>query len=86
MALNKSSMIVICNFSNKMKNNYSFLIKHDGNLKVIFNSDWQHFGGNSTENLVVYKSERKKLRLDIPPLTAIFLKYIKVNTGGSDDE
>lgn len=86
MALNKSSLIVICNFSNKTQNNYSFSVKRDGYFKVIFNSDWQHFGGDSTENLVVYKSERKKLKINIPPLTAIFLKYNKVNTGGSDDE
>ncbi len=86
MALNKSSMIVICNFSNRKHQNYTFSVLREGCLKVVFNSDWQHFGGESPENSSVYKSEGKKLKIDIPPFTAIFLKYIKADAGEVKNE
>jgi 1,4-alpha-glucan branching enzyme len=86
MALNKSSMIVVCNFSNRKHQNYTFSVLREGYLKAVFNSDWQRFGGESPESNAVYKSEGKKLKIDIPPFTAIFLNYIKADTGGAKNE
>ncbi len=85
IACNGSSLIIICNFSSITQYNYTFTINRNGLFKEVFNSDWEHFGGKSQKKTVVYKSKNKKLAINIPPLTAIFLKHINVKNGGSEN-
>lgn len=77
----EDAIIVICNFSDKMHENYPIGVASSGEYVEIFNSQDTAFEGWGTQNQTVLKSQKKShhgkenmLSLNIPALGVVYLK------------
>ncbi|MBQ7288904.1 MAG: 1,4-alpha-glucan branching protein GlgB [Clostridia bacterium] len=73
-------LIAVCNFVPVERQNYR-IGSPGGRLKLIFNSDWEEFGGNSPHLPVELADEEEPMHgyersvaLDIPPMSAMFFE------------
>ncbi len=78
----KDSVIVVCNFTPSVLNDYGIGLPHSGKLKEIFNSDDSKYGGSGVKNKPV-KIEKKPLhardysaKITIPPLAAVVFQIL----------
>jgi 1,4-alpha-glucan branching enzyme len=78
------SIIVICNFSDKVHENYPIGLPEQGEYEEIFNSQSAEFEGWSITNDAPLKSKAKAhhgrkymLEVTLPPLGVVFLKKVR---------
>lgn len=75
----KNDLIVACNFTPVIRENYRIGIPKAGRLKEIFNSDDEKYGGSGQKNTAIKTSrtpwhgQKKSVELTIPPLGVIIL-------------
>ncbi|KNF07922.1 1,4-alpha-glucan-branching enzyme GlgB [Gottschalkia purinilytica] len=77
-------IIVVCNFTPTVYENYRIGVPDLGEYKEIFNSDWEKYGGSGYRNIDTLISNEKKwhsqpysLEMKVPPLGCVYLKMIK---------
>ncbi|MDO5017799.1 MAG: 1,4-alpha-glucan branching protein GlgB [Lagierella massiliensis] len=79
----KESIICVYNFTSVERKNYPIGVREKGNYKVVFNSYMKKYGGNLQRNkpiktyLESFHGRKNSLRVDIPPLSAMFIKKKK---------
>lgn len=78
-------IIVVCNFTNVERCDYRIGIPKKGAYKIVFNSDDVEFGGEGKGNKGKLKTEsinmhgfEQSISLDLPPMSAIYIKKNKV--------
>ncbi len=74
-------IIVVCNFTNVERCDYRIGIPKKGAYKIVFNSDDVEFGGEGKGNKGKLKTElinmhgfEQSISLDLPPMSAIYIK------------
>lgn len=76
----KESIYAVFNFDNQTCEKYTLNVGDTESVKMIFNSDWECFGGNTKRDEVHIETKRitggNQLILNIPPFTAMYLKVI----------
>lgn len=78
-----NDLIVVCNFTPEIRENYTIGVHKNGKWEEIFNSDLNKFYGSGVKNENMIKSSIKKshnknysIKLTLPPLSVIVLKSI----------
>ncbi len=77
----KDLVVVIANFTPIVRENYQIGVPYKGNLKEIFNSDDQKYGGSGVSNNFIESlpipmhGKPRAITLTLPPLGVIFMKY-----------
>ena len=78
---NGKEIIVVCNFTNVERCDYRIGIPKKGAYKIVFNSDDVEFGGEGKGNKGKLKTEsinmhgfEQSISLDLPPMSAIYIK------------
>ncbi len=79
----KEDIIVVCNFTQVVRENYRIGLPKKGKLKEIFNSDAEVYGGSGVKNatkLTVeaspYDGREYSIELLLPPLSVTVYKYL----------
>ncbi len=79
-------LIVVCNFTPQLHQDYRIGVPAMGVYKEVFNSDWEKFGGSGQQNAgelvaehVTWQNKSESLVLRIPPLATIYLKCIRAD-------
>ncbi len=79
----QNDLIVLCNFTPEIRENYGIGVHKKGKWKEIFNSDLEEYYGSGVKNENILKVTSKKLHnkkyslfLTLPPLSVIVLKSI----------
>jgi len=79
-------IIVVCNFTPVLRENYRIGVPKTGSYTEVFNSDDMRFGGFGYKNesriktdTIPYHGFLQSVTIKIPPLGAIFLKILNVN-------
>ncbi len=77
------TIIVVCNFADKKRENYRVAVPKEGKYKMIFNSQDRKYKGWSYENESIYNSEKvlawgreNSIGFDMPPLGVVYFKKI----------
>ena len=78
-------VIVCTNFTPVYREKYTLNLPSAGEYEVVFNSDWDGFGGKSQSAKTVYKTKAEEnlqelpfsIEIDLPGLTAVYLKKTK---------
>jgi len=78
-------VIVCANFTPVRRTDYTLNVPFSGDYEVILNSDWEIFGGASKAEKSLYKTEavsekqdsKYNIKIDLPGLTAVYLKKTK---------
>ena len=77
-------IITVCNFVPVRRENYRIGVEQKGSYKILLNTDWLSFGGNTREEKLSIKSENKpmhgkeySLELNLPPLSCMYLRKNK---------
>ncbi len=75
------TIIVVCNFADKKRENYRVAVPKEGRYKMIFNSQDSRYEGWSYENEGIYDSEKieawgrvNSIEFDMPPLGVVYFK------------
>lgn len=81
----KDFVIVICNFTPAVHQDYRVGVPLDGTYIEAFNSDSENFGGSNVINegdsiseKVAWHGKKESIRITVPPLATIYLKLKKV--------
>ena len=89
----EDTLLVVCNFSNVVYEDYQVGVPYPGKYKEIFNSDSAVYGGAGNVNLRVKMSrdqecdERKQsIKIKVPPLGISIFQYTKVVEKISDNK
>ena len=89
----EDTLLVVCNFSNVVYEDYQVGVPYAGKYKEIFNSDSAVYGGAGNVNLRVKMSrdqecdERKQsIKIKVPPLGISIFQYTKVVEKISDNK
>ncbi|MEA4823427.1 MAG: 1,4-alpha-glucan branching protein GlgB [Clostridiaceae bacterium] len=74
------ALIAVSNFSGAPLRAYPIRKLRMGVYRVVFNTDWQRFGGETPDSIVEYRTSgqtltEQTLALDVPPLTTVYLRY-----------
>ena len=82
----ENHLLVICNFTPVFRENYQVGIPFYKKYEIVFNSDLEKYGGENTINQKLYSPFKKScnskpysLKIDLPPLSILYLK-INENT------
>ncbi|WP_432404390.1 1,4-alpha-glucan branching protein GlgB [Wukongibacter sp. M2B1] len=74
-------IIIVCNFTPVLRDNYKIGVPYKGIYKEVLNSDLEEFGGSGTKNKKTIKAnkldwhgEPYSIEIQIPPLGALFIK------------
>jgi len=77
-------ILVVCNFTPVLRENYQIGVPLPGQYEEIFNSDWERFGGSGQENggrltsdQCPWHNQPYSLSIRIPPLATIYLKPVR---------
>ena len=77
------TIIVVCNFADKKRENYRVAVPKEGSYKMIFNSQDDRFEGWSYDNEGAYKSEKvlawgreNSISFDMPALGVVYFRKI----------
>ncbi|MBR6889169.1 MAG: 1,4-alpha-glucan branching protein GlgB [Selenomonadaceae bacterium] len=74
-------LIIICNFTPNIRENYRIGVPDKGAYVEVFNSDAEEFGGSGVANSKLstedfpYHNSSHSIKLTIPPLATIYLKH-----------
>jgi len=78
-----NDLVILCNFTPEIRENYTIGVHQQGNWKEIFNSDIEEYYGSGIKNNKKLKVTKKKshnknysLSVTLPPLSVIVLKQI----------
>jgi len=78
-----NDLVILCNFTPKVQNEYTIGIHQNKNWKEVFNSDIEEFYGSDIKNEKIIKVSNKKshnknysLSVKLPPLSVLVLKQI----------
>ena len=78
---NGEEIVVVCNLTNVFRESYSFGVNSPGTYEVLINSDDKKFGGEGrgpktrvTAKKTEMHGKPQSLTLDLPPLSAIYLR------------
>jgi len=78
------TIIVVCNFADKKRENYRVAVPKEGKYKMIFNSQDNKYEGWSYDNEGIYLSQKilawdreNSIGFDMPPLGVVYFKKIK---------
>lgn len=83
---NGDTVTVVLNFSNSFYHNYSLPINQDGIYQIVFSSDNKEYGGNGKViKGALYKSENGILKLPLPQLCGLYLRYSGYTTSTTDN-
>ncbi|MBR4724142.1 MAG: 1,4-alpha-glucan branching protein GlgB [Clostridia bacterium] len=82
---NGEQVIVCANFTPVRRTDYTLDVPISGEYKVVLNSDWEIFGGASKAEDILYETESLdraqdspyRLKIDLPGLTALYIKKTK---------
>ncbi|MCW5517495.1 1,4-alpha-glucan branching protein GlgB [Muriicola sp. Z0-33] len=75
----KNDLIVVCNFTPVVRENYRIGIAKAGRLKEIFNSDDTIYGGSGIKNSSIkkdkipYHGQKNSIEITIPPLSVVII-------------
>lgn len=79
----QNNLIVLCNFTPEVRENYGIGVHKKGEWKEIFNSDLEEYYGSGVKNEKILKVKGEKLHnknyslfLTLPPLSVVVLKRI----------
>ena len=79
----KDDLVVLCNFTPEIKNNYKIKLPKRGSLKLIFNSDSLSFGGTQNKEMTLYKLNQESkedpffsTNCTLPPLGVQVYQYV----------
>ncbi|TDE01774.1 1,4-alpha-glucan branching protein GlgB [Flavobacterium hiemivividum] len=79
----KDDVVVVCNFTQVVRENYRIGIPRKGKLKEVFNSDAKIYGGSGIKNAVKltieatpYDGRDYSIALTLPPLAVVIFKII----------
>jgi 1,4-alpha-glucan branching enzyme len=79
----KDDVIIVCNFTQVIRENYRIGIPRKGKLKTLFNSDAKIYGGSGIKNPVKlpieaapYDGRDYSIELALPPLAVIVFKIV----------
>jgi len=77
----KDTIIVVCNFSGALRENYRVAVPKEGEYKLIFNSQDEKYGGDYTLNQEIYKSQKvlawgreDSIEFTMPPFCVLYFK------------
>jgi 1,4-alpha-glucan branching enzyme len=75
------AIVVVCNFTPVVRNDYRVAVPHAGFYREILNSDSVHYWGSDAGNLggvqaepVAWNGKAHSIKLRLPPLAVIYLK------------
>ena len=78
----KDDVVVVCNFTQVVRENYRIGLPKKGSLKLIFNSDEKIYGGSGQENpskLLIeatpYDGREYSVEVLLPPLSVSIFKF-----------
>jgi len=77
---NENSVLIVCNFTSNLYNDYRIGISMGGFWKEVLNSDAKEYGGSGQGNLggittsMPYGGQNYSLDLTVPPLAVLFFK------------
>lgn len=78
----KDDLIVVCNFTPVVRENYRIGVPRKGKLKEIFNSDLEKYEGSDVKNMSILKIESSpydgrdySVELLLPPLSVVVFKF-----------
>jgi 1,4-alpha-glucan branching enzyme len=78
----KDDLIVVCNFTPVVRENYRIGVPRKGKLKEIFNSDLEKYEGSDVKNISILKIESSpydgrdySVELLLPPLSVVVFKF-----------
>ncbi|HYE84430.1 MAG TPA: 1,4-alpha-glucan branching protein GlgB [Clostridia bacterium] len=79
--ISKDTVIVICNFTPVVYENYIIGVPESGDYIEVFNSDWKEFGGSDQRNPGVICTSKQKwqnqphsMEIKVPPLAVVYFK------------
>jgi 1,4-alpha-glucan branching enzyme len=85
-------VLVVCNFTPVVRENYRVGVPFKGEWREIFNTDSRHFGGSGVENGIVktfpipYHGRSHSVSLTLPPLGVSYFKLHKTKQGLKERE
>lgn len=81
---NENNLIILCNFTPIIRENYKIGLEREGELEEIFNSDWDSLGGSNVVNgnkietkKEAWNQKQHHISVTLPPLAIVVFKYIK---------
>lgn len=84
--LPEEMLLIVCNFTPVVRDNYKIGVPYSGKYKEIFNSDSAEFGGSGETNPRLKQSKKEEcderensIRIKVPPLGLTILKYSPLN-------
>lgn len=78
----KKDLLVVCNFTPGILENYQIGVPRKGKLKEIFNSDAKELGGSGVKNEQVktapesWHGREHSVKITIPPLAAVVFQIL----------
>lgn len=85
----EDTLIVLCNFTPVVYENYRIGVPYKCGYREVFNSDWEEFGGSDQKNTSILNAEAYKwhnqefsMEMKIPPLAAVYLKPVDYKPEG----
>lgn len=74
--VNEDKVIVVLNLSGLVYKNYHFNYGNGDTMKVLINSDWNKFGGNTKDTEKTIKGVNGDFGFDLPAFSGIYLKPV----------
>ena len=79
-----SAAVVLCNFAPVERKYYRLGVPYAGSYRLILNSEFTEFGGNTRPDILTYRSDEtpyngfdNSICMDLPPMSAIYLEAPK---------
>jgi len=86
-SLSREQLLVVCNFTPVMYENFKLGVPFEGKYKEIFNTNDEKYGGNGNINARVKTSKKEEVHgredsitISLPPLTVAIFKYSAVKS------
>lgn len=81
----KDTVIIICNFTTVVYEDYRIGVPYNCDYTELFNSDWQEFGGSDQKNTGVlsannqkWQNQRYSIEIKVPPLAVVYFKPVGI--------
>ncbi|MEL4308700.1 1,4-alpha-glucan branching protein GlgB [Joostella sp. CR20] len=79
----ENNLVIVCNFTPVVRENYRIGVPQEGRLEEIFNSDAQHYGGSGVMNsksvsieTIAYNGKNFSVAITLPPLAVVVFKIV----------
>ena len=74
--VNDNKIVVVLNLSGNTYKDYHFRYGEGGSMKVLMNTDWNKYGGNTKDTVKSIKGVCGDFGFDLPALSAMYLKPV----------